>query len=118
MLFKKINLSATFRRIGEELYKSYDRNYMNKNQNDNNSLGKTEQNTLPFFSLFLQSDQPSIRLVACLIILRTLSQADHIQNIFEILRVDLKDDSIKELFLYYYGTWTIIKWCKLSNKVI
>ena len=28
----------------------------------------------------------------------------------------MKDDTLKKLFLNYYGTWTIIKWCKLSNK--
>ena len=43
--------------------------------------------------------------------------ADYIHNVFEILRHDLKDDAIKELFLNYSGTWTILKWCKLNNKV-
>ena len=42
--------------------------------------------------------------------------ADYIQNIFELLRQDLKDDENKELFLNYYGTWTILKFCKSSNK--
>ena len=34
-----------------------------------------------------------------------------------MLRQRLKEDEMKELFLNYFGTWTILKWCKLTNQV-
>jgi hypothetical protein len=43
--------------------------------------------------------------------------ADYISNIFEILRHELKNNEFKNIFLSYFGTWTIMKWCKLANKV-
>ena len=67
---------------------------------------------------FIKSDHSHIRLLSCLIIIRTLNQVDYLMNVFEILHADLKDDSIKKLFLYYYGPWVLLKWCKLANKVI
>ena len=76
-----------------------------------------QQTTTCLFSLFLQSNNPPVRVLSCLIILRTLNQADYVNNVFEIMRGDLKKDTLKKLFLNYYGTWTIIKWCKLTNKV-
>ena len=66
---------------------------------------------------FIKSDNTHIRLLSCLIIIRTLNQVDYLMNVFEILRSDLKDESIKELFYCYYGTWVLLKWCKLATKV-
>lgn len=93
---KKVNLSSTFRRIGEELYRSYDRNYENSlveeasqqlvsvrldSHEDRDSEVQNEissnnnsSKTSCLFSLFLQSDNSNVRLLSCLIILRTLSQ--------------------------------------------
>jgi hypothetical protein len=121
-------LTATFRRIGEELYKSYNKNYnetgvesdelatIKNNEFMQDEIGTEAPTNVCLFSLFLQSNNPSVRMLSCLIILRTLSQADHISNVFEILRKDLKVDNYKKIFLNYYGTWTIIKWLKLSSK--
>jgi len=134
----KVNLTATFRRIGEELYRSYNKSYKenqagstelawlrnNELQQHNHQMEQNENSTESqpaattcLFSLFLQGNNMPVRMLSCLIILRTLSQADYINNIFEILRHDLKDDTLKKLFLTYFGTWTILKWCKLTNKV-
>lgn len=128
--FFKVNLTTTFRRIGEELYRSYNKNYQGdqmgstdlawiKNYEFNNQHTNSGENVQQscLFSLFLQGNNAPVRMLSCLIILRTLTQADYINNVYEILRGDLRDDNLKKLFLNYYGTWTIIKWCKLSNKV-
>ncbi len=130
----KINLNATFRRIGEELYRSYNKNYQGNKlsstelvwyKNDKQQLKQKNDDSIEIesstatclFSLFLQGNNISVRMLSCLIILRTLSQADYINNVFEILRQELKDETSKKLFLTYFGTWTIIKWFKLTNKV-
>ena len=95
--FKKVNLTSTFRRIGEEIYKSFYKNdYYNDNSNtkqilavnlaeDCNSLNLNEHDyeiketeksnsNAGMNSQFLQSDLPQIRILSCLIILRTLNQ--------------------------------------------
>ena len=33
------------------------------------------------------------------------------------MRNDLKEEFCKELFLDYLGTSTVLKWCKITNKV-
>lgn len=66
---------------------------------------------------FIKSDNSHIRLLSCLIIIRSLNQVDYLMNVYEILRTDLNDESIKKLFLYYNGVWVLLKWCKLANKV-
>lgn len=66
---------------------------------------------------FIKSDDIHIRILSCLIIIRTLNQVDYLVNVFDILRNDLKNEDMKELFLNYYGVWALIKWCKLVNKV-
>jgi hypothetical protein len=109
---KKVNLSSTFRRIGEEIYRSFNNEATNRDQ-----------------LIFLNSNHYKIRLLSCLIVLRTLNQVDYIHNVFDILKKDFantadnesdnysEEQSIKKIFLDYFGTFTILKWCKHSNKV-
>ncbi len=155
-------MTTTFRRIGEEIYKSYEKPVQSEPLGNSNQLavylipsettisakdseGKkitcfTKENKESVLNMFLHSENPQIRLLSCLIVLRTLNQgifhfifyyyfsedvgfylnlflADYIHNVFEILRDDLKDDCIKQIFMDYFGTWTILKWCKSNNKV-
>ncbi|RNA41757.1 coiled-coil domain-containing protein [Brachionus plicatilis] len=99
---QKINLSNTFRRIGEELLKSV----YNYRQNE----GAGDE--------VLNLEDPKSRMLACLTILRTLSQVDLIIQVLELVKQDLKDEDNKKLFLSFHGTWTVIKWCKLGNQVV
>lgn len=82
-----MNLTSTFRRIGEELYRSYNTNYQSNSNltsdlaciKNNQHSSKTEEDgdeasNICLFSLFLQSGNPAVRMLSCLIILRTLSQ--------------------------------------------
>jgi hypothetical protein len=108
----KIHLAATFRRIGEELYKSLSRSAVDAPVADSESTS-SKATTI---DLFLRSDNSQIRILSCLIIFRTLSQADHISRMFDLLRDELKNELTRKYFLDYHGTWTILKWFKLSNK--
>ena len=158
--FQKLNLSSTLRRIGEELYRSYENKHQPESYKSlalvsSSSAGTTtglNQKTTSqglasvtgaspqtcLFSLCLQSENPHARLLSCLIILRTLTQGnkqylrafsesenklvgsiivDYIVNVFDVLRQDLRNELARRHFLYYHGTWTILKWFKSANKV-
>ena len=83
-----MNLSSTFRRIGEEIYKSYNKSdTMTENTNSKQLVAYNSVEELNSQSLsnevkdldgcggqFLQSDIPQIRIISCFIILRTLNQ--------------------------------------------
>jgi len=93
---KKVNLTTTFRRIGEEIYRSYEKPIqseplLNLNQlavslmpNEATTIAKDFEDKklacLPkekresLMNMFLHSENPQIRLVSCLIVLRTLNQ--------------------------------------------
>ncbi|CAF0714398.1 unnamed protein product [Brachionus calyciflorus] len=99
---QKLNLSNTFRRIGEELFK-------------NIHSSKTDE---AFSVEWLDLQDTKSRLLSYMIILRTLNQIDYIIQIFELLKDELKEEGQKETFLGYHGTWTILKWCKLGNQIV
>ena len=82
-----MNLSSTFRRIGEEIYKSYNKSdIMTENTNSkqlvaynsveelNSQSLSNEAKDLDGCGQFLQSEIPQIRIISCFIILRTLNQ--------------------------------------------
>ncbi len=86
-------MSSTFRRIGEELYRSCDKtNELNSDtassqfvalRLDDETSSKRSESTESvqstcLFSLFLQSDNEKVRLLTYLIILRTLTQGSWI----------------------------------------
>jgi hypothetical protein len=134
---KMITFSSVYRRIDEELYKplvsikeeeftQHDSSSNATTENSEDSEDEKSENgdgrrikiqkKLSLFR-FIKSDSAHIRALSCLIILRTLNQVDYLMNVFDILRTDLKDEETKELFLFYHGTWVLLKWCKLANKV-
>lgn len=95
-------MTTTFRRIGEEIYKSYEKPIQNEFLANSNQLavslipnetatiakdseGKkitflTKETKEGLQNTFLHSENPQIRLVSCLIVLRTLNQG--ILNLF------------------------------------
>ncbi len=89
-----MNLTSTFRRIGEEIYRSYitksDPFIENSNlkqmvtfnsiENLNSHHCSIETKDIDTCCQFLHSDLPQIRMISCLIILRTLNQG----NLFKI----------------------------------
>jgi sugar-specific transcriptional regulator TrmB len=126
---------SVYRRIGEELYKplvnikedaiintgSNSSTASSTSDNDDDDDEENEEiklNRKISLFRFIKSDNSHIRLLSCLIIIRTLNQVDYLVNVFNILRTDLNDETNKKLFIYYYGVWVLLKWCKFANKVI
>ncbi len=58
-------MSSTYRRIGDEIYKSF---------KANEKIKKNDEMTRTYPAIFLESDDAQIRFLSCLIILRTLKQ--------------------------------------------
>ncbi|KAL4230032.1 hypothetical protein ACF0H5_010419 [Mactra antiquata] len=114
---QKSNLSSTFRRLGEELYRSktvrfYDTDPYSINDMTTSPV-KTEKNRE---GIYFRSSNSHVRLLSSLIILRTLSQVDLLAHVFDVLKADLKSDVAKELFLFYQGTTVILQFLKPVNK--
>ena len=119
---------SVYRRIGEELYKPLvnikqdtgGHSSTASSNDDDDEDGENEdiklKRKLSLFR-FIKSDNSQIRLLSCLIIIRTLNQVDYLMNVFDVLRADLNDETNKKLFLYYYGVWVLLKWCKLTHRV-
>ena len=92
-----MNLTSTFRRIGEEIYKSY---HQYNNKSDSTIENANLKQLVNFNSVedlntqnlsnetkdtdacckFLQNEIPQIRIISCLIILRTLNQGNIINK--------------------------------------
>jgi hypothetical protein len=107
-----VSLGAIYRHIGEELYKplviSTNLEEADENEDKNDTLDNK----------YIKSKNPNERILSYLIILRTLNHlhVDYLITTFELLKNDLKCDVNKDIFLEYYGIWTLLKWLKLANK--
>ncbi|KAH9513741.1 hypothetical protein Btru_041985 [Bulinus truncatus] len=108
-----LNMSATTRRIGEEIYypKSSKVTDVEKIIAPSGS-----QNEKPKDMLYMHSTNSHIRLLSTLIILKTLTRADVLAHTFDILKSELKSNQAKELFLYYQATNVILFYLKPVNK--
>ncbi|XP_052282387.1 coiled-coil domain-containing protein 138-like isoform X1 [Dreissena polymorpha] len=114
---QKSNLSSTFRRLGEELYRSKTVRFYDTDpytiSDATTSPVKTDKNRE---GIYFRSSNQHVRLISSLIILRTLSQVDLLAHVFDVLKADLKSDVAKELFLYYQGTTVVLQFLKPVNK--
>ncbi|XP_052795364.1 coiled-coil domain-containing protein 138-like [Mya arenaria] len=114
---QKSNLSSTFRRLGEELYRSKTVRFY-----DTDPYTIADVTTSPVKTdktregIYFRSSNQHVRLISSLIILRTLSQVDLLAHVFDVLKADLKSDVAKELFLYYQGTTVVLQFLKPVNK--
>lgn len=114
---QKSNLSSTFRRLGEELYRSKTVRFYDSDPYTITDVSSTpvkmEKNKE---GIYFRSSNLHVRLLSSLIILRTLSQVDLLAHVFDVLKADLKSDVAKELFLYYQGTTVVLQFLKPVNK--
>jgi len=92
--------SATYRRIGEELYQP--------------SLAQKDKETSPSF---YRNKNVHVRLLSKLILLYTITQADVLSQVFQTLNQDLRLENGKDFFMKYKGTFVIFPLFKLTNKV-
>jgi hypothetical protein len=101
---QKSPLSATMRRIGNIMLGLH------------TTKGSSQPNH-PLSSLavnkgFCQSEDAPLRVLACLIALRTVLQADHLAYVFDVLQEDLSSDHNKTLFLKHRGVFSLLPFLK------
>lgn len=116
---QKASLSATFRRLGEEIYRPRWLRALEDGVSGGSagaSTGSGVASDTPRDALFLRSHNQHVRLLSCFIILKTLTQADVLAHAFDVLKVELKSEVAKELFLYYQATPIITHFLKPTNK--
>jgi len=101
-------LSSTSRRLGEELLRSTNTSSSDRNEDQKISFKSSIRSQTSFIKSFHRHENPQIRILSSLIILRTLHQADIIANVIELLREDLKTEEIRSLFIDYQATQHIL----------
>ncbi|KAK6172907.1 hypothetical protein SNE40_016474 [Patella caerulea] len=112
----KANMTSTLRRLGEEVYRPRF-NKLSDSTNQEPPIPGDYRAEKRQDGLFFRSQNSHLRFLSSLIILKTLTQADQLAIVFDTLKVDLKSDVIKELFLYYQATAVISSYLKPINKV-
>ncbi|XP_072040469.1 LOW QUALITY PROTEIN: coiled-coil domain-containing protein 138-like [Amphiura filiformis] len=112
---QRTSLSATYRRLGEELYKPS--MVKSTSEDGKDLLGFLIGDRLKA-AIFYRSPNLHIRFLSSLIILKTLSQVDYLAQVFDTLKSDLKDEETKELFLTYHATKVIIPHMKAANRAL
>ncbi|XP_072171443.1 uncharacterized protein [Diadema setosum] len=110
-----INLSSTYRRLGEELYRPVVVRFASDREKMSSPDGPAEK---PKAASFFKSTNLHIRFLSSLIILKTVSQVDYLANVFDVLRADLKDERAKELYLRYQATPIIVGFMKTSVRPV
>lgn len=91
-------LTATYRRLGEELFKP--------GGSTRGAEGSAESSPEPkphMGGSFFRSSEPEVRLLSSLVILRTLSQADVLAQVLDSVCSDLQSEQSKRLFVRHGG---------------
>ncbi|XP_062371054.1 coiled-coil domain-containing protein 138 [Cinclus cinclus] len=102
-------MRSTMRRLGEDIFKGV--------VTKGNAHGSSEQSTesksksVAFFKSFCMP----LRFLSTLIVLKTVRQVDYLAQAFESLRVDLKTEEGKALFLEYQCVPVILSHLKVSS---
>ncbi|XP_033106005.1 coiled-coil domain-containing protein 138-like [Anneissia japonica] len=109
---QRASMTSTYRRLGEELFKPS----AVRSIDGESAGGRIAAPERPKTGCFFKSPSIHSRFLSCLIILRTLTQVDHLAHVFDVLRSDLKDDRCKELFMQYRATPVFLSFLKPSNK--
>ncbi|XP_062513554.1 coiled-coil domain-containing protein 138-like [Corticium candelabrum] len=116
---QKISLMSTYRRIGEELFRptcqkvsATDTSVVLSSTGSRHSERSEESRRTNFF----QSQSLHVRMLSTLIILKTLTQVDHLAYVFDSLRSELKDDTAKDLFLQHNGVAVLLPYIKATQK--
>eukprot|EP00794_Sanderia_malayensis_P007597 gene7597-8437_t len=101
---------STYRRIGEEIYKSQVAKADAANGNTSKQHSKLQSGA------FLNNSNIQIRMLSALIILKTLNQADILARVLDIVKIDTRDERGKELFVSQHGSSVVISFLAGSHK--
>ncbi|NWH62740.1 CC138 protein, partial [Geococcyx californianus] len=102
-------MTSTMRRLGEDIFKGI----VSKG-----SLQSSEQPTecKSKAAAFFKSSCMPLRFLSTLIVLKTVTQVDYLAQAFDSLRVDLRTDEGKALFLEYQCMPVILSHLKVSSR--
>ncbi|XP_035750281.1 coiled-coil domain-containing protein 138 [Egretta garzetta] len=103
-------ITSTMRRLGEDIFKGI----LSKG-NPHNSSEQSTESKLKSAAFFKSSCMP-LRFLSTLIVLKTVTQVDYLAQAFDSLRIDLKTDEGKALFLEYQCVPVILSHLKVSSR--
>ncbi|XP_035681532.1 coiled-coil domain-containing protein 138-like [Branchiostoma floridae] len=116
-LLQHVLLSATYRRLGEELYRPTVVRFTEGEKSPGGTV-HSPRGGKPRTGVYFKSGNLQVRLLSALIVLKTLLQVDYLAHVFEVLRNDLRLEKCKELFLHYQGVQVILPFVKGGNKAL
>ncbi|NWU43330.1 CC138 protein, partial [Hylia prasina] len=102
-------MRSTMRRLGKDIFKGI----VSKGNPHSSSEQSTESKSKS--AAFFKSFCMPLRFLSTLIVLKTVKQVDYLAQAFESLRVDLKTDEGKALFLEYRCVPVILSHLKVSS---
>ncbi|XP_054688075.1 coiled-coil domain-containing protein 138 isoform X2 [Grus americana] len=105
-----VTMTSTMRRLGEDIFKGI----VSKGNPHSSSEHSTESKSKS--AAFFKSSCMPLRFLSTLIVLKTVTQVDYLAQAFDSLRIDLKTDEGKALFLEYQCVPVILSHLKVSNR--
>ncbi|KFZ54280.1 Coiled-coil domain-containing protein 138, partial [Podiceps cristatus] len=103
-------MTSTMRRLGEFIFKGI----VSKRNPHSSSEQSTESKSKS--AAFFKSSCMHLRFLSTLIVLKTVTQVDYLAQAFDSLRIDLKKDEGKALFLEYQCVPVILSHFKVSSR--
>ncbi|NWV32412.1 CC138 protein, partial [Grantiella picta] len=107
---QQATLRSTMRRLGEDIFKGI----MSKGNPHSSSEQPTESKSKS--AAFFRSSCMPVRFLSTLIVLKTVTQVDYLAQAFDSLRIDLKTDEGKALFLEYQCVPVVLSHLKVSSR--
>ncbi|XP_054041834.1 coiled-coil domain-containing protein 138 isoform X5 [Rissa tridactyla] len=103
-------MTSTIRRLGEDIFKGI----VSKGNPHSSSEQATESKSKS--AAFFKSSCMPLRFLSTLIVLKTVTQVDYLAQAFDSLRVDLKTDEGKALFVEYQSVPVVLSHLKISSR--
>ncbi|KAM4788761.1 coiled-coil domain-containing protein 138 isoform 1-T1 [Cyanocitta cristata] len=103
-------MRSTMRRLGEDIFKGI----VSKGNPDSSSEQSTGCKSKS--AAFFKSSCMPLRFLSTLIVLKTVTQVDYLAQAFDSLRIDLKTDEGKALFLEYQCVPVVLSHLKVSSR--
>ncbi|NWU76273.1 CC138 protein, partial [Onychorhynchus coronatus] len=101
---------STMRRLGEDIFKGI----VSKGSPHSSSEQSIESKSKSV--AFFKSSCMPLRFLSTLIVLKTVTQVDYLAQAFDSLRIDLKTDEGKALFLEYQCVPVVLSHLKISSR--
>ncbi|XP_009707153.1 PREDICTED: coiled-coil domain-containing protein 138, partial [Cariama cristata] len=103
-------MTSTMRRLGEDIFKGI------VSKGNPHSCSEQPAECKSKSAAFFKSSCMPLRFLSTLIVLKTVTQVDYLAQAFDSLRIDLKTDEGKALFLEYQCVPVILSHLKVSSR--